>query len=156
MPTHQMESHGARPASVFISYSHADEQHRTVLDKHLRLLQRQGAVSVWHDRRITAGDEWRGEIHRELNHADVVLLLVSVDFLASDYCYDVELKRAMERHEAGEARVVPIYLRVCDAGSAPFGKLQGIPDPESPLAEARNPDRWWTEVVRGIRQALAR
>ena len=82
---------------------------------------------VWHDRRIAPGQEWAGEIDDALEHADVVLLLVSADFLASDYCYDKEMTRALTRHEQGSARVVPVILRPCDWQSSPFGKLQALP-----------------------------
>ena len=93
---------------LFYSYPHRDEELRNELDKHLSILKRQGVIDGWHDRRILAGKEWEGEIDEHLNTAHVVLLLISSDFIASDYCYDVEMKRAMERHEAGEALVIPI------------------------------------------------
>ena len=100
-----------RPIEVFFSYAHRDEALRDELAKHLRLLERQGIITRWHDRRITGGTEWAGAIDEHLRTAQIILLLISADFLASDYCYDVEVRRAMDRHEAGEARVVPIILR---------------------------------------------
>ena len=96
---------------AFVSYSHRDDRLRAELETHLKLLQRTGALQLWTDRRITAGDEWKGQIDENLERADLILLLVSADFMNSDYCFDIELKRAMERHEAGEARVVPIIVR---------------------------------------------
>jgi hypothetical protein len=104
------------PVSVFISYSHADQKLREELEKHLSILRRLGAIATWHDRQITAGEEWRGTIDENLRSVGLVLLLVSPDFMASDYCFDVEVNCAMKRHEAGEARVVPIILRSGDAG----------------------------------------
>src|SRR3954447_7241910 len=91
----------AAPISLFYSYSHKDEALRDELETHLSLLRRQGVISGWHDRRIAAGTEWAGQIDRHLEAADVILLLVSAGFLASDYCYDIEMRRALERHVAG-------------------------------------------------------
>src|SRR3712207_4117256 len=90
---------------LFYSYSHEDEELRKKLETHLALLRRQGIISEWHDRKILAGQEWAGEIDEHLNSAQLILLLISADFIASNYCYDKEMTRAMERHEAGEARV---------------------------------------------------
>ena len=96
---------------VFYSYSHKDEALRDELEKHLALLKRQGLITNWHDRRIGAGDEWRDQIDAHARSAQIILLLISADFLASDYCYDVEMKLALERHAAHEAVVIPIILR---------------------------------------------
>lgn len=101
-------------ANVFFSYSHKDEPLRDELEVHLAMLKREGAISAWHDRKILAGDVLNGEIYARLNDAQVVLLLVSPDFLASAYCYDVEVERAMQLHEQGRARVIPVILRPCD------------------------------------------
>ena len=100
-----------KPARIFISYAHEDEDLRKEIEKQLAILCRQGLIETWHDRRIGAGTEWAGAIDRELEAADIILLLVSADFLASDYIYDIELKRAMERHEAGTVTVIPVILR---------------------------------------------
>ena len=99
------------PIELFISYSHKDDALREQLDTHLSLLKRQGVIEAWHDRRIGAGQEWAGAIDEHLNSAASILLLVSADFLASDYCYDLEMKRALERHDAGDAWVIPVILR---------------------------------------------
>jgi internalin A len=139
---------------VFYSYSHKDEELRDELEKHLSLLKRQGVIRGWHDRRITAGKEWTGQIDEHLNSAGVILLLVSADFLASDYCYDVEVKRAMERHEAGEAVVIPLILRSVDWQSAPFGKLQAFPKDARPVTSWTNQDEAFTDIAIGIRKAV--
>src|SRR5437879_5975950 len=102
------------PVEVFCCYSHADEAWLRKLETHLSLLQRQGLISLWHDRRIVPGTDWAETIDTHLETASVILLLVSADFLASDYCYSIEMKRALERQEAGEARVVPILARSVD------------------------------------------
>ena len=114
-------------ASVFFSYSHDDEPHRDQPEKHLALLNRQGLIQAWHDRRISAGNDFADAIDQELERAEIVLLLVSSSFLASDYCYSREMERAMERQEAGLARVIPVIVRPCDWHTAPFGHLNAIP-----------------------------
>lgn len=145
---------GNQLSTLFFSYSHTDEDLRDRLETHLAMLKRQGVIEAWHDRRIVAGDKLGGSIDRELNRADVILLLVSPDFLASDYCYDVEVKRAMERHEAGEARVIPVILRACDWHSAPFGKLLAVPTDGKPIRSWADLDEAFLDVVRRIRAAL--
>jgi hypothetical protein len=79
------------PLKVFFSYAHADEAHRKTLAKHLSPLEDEGHIAVWHDRKITGGRAWAGAIDAALRSADIVLLLISADFLDSDYCNDVEL-----------------------------------------------------------------
>jgi hypothetical protein len=143
------------PVEVFVSYSHRDEALRRALEDHLALLRRQGVISVWHDRRISAGTEWAGQIDEHLASAGVILLLVSSAFLASDYAYDKELSRALERHQAGQARVIPIILRPVDWKDAPFAKLQVLPKDARPVTSWSNRDEAWRDVARGIREAVA-
>lgn len=139
---------------VFYSYSHRDERLRKDLANHLSILRRQGVISEWHDRKIGAGSEWAGEIDQHLNTAQVILLLISPDFLASDYCYDVEMKRAIERHDAGEARVIPVILRPVDWKGAPFGKLQALPKDARPVTQWRTLDEAFVSIAQGIRRAV--
>ena len=139
-------------AHVFFSYSHADEALRNELEKHLSVLRREDVITTWHDRRIGAGEELHGQINDQLNSADIVLLLVSADFLASDYCYDVEMIRAMERHERGEARVIPIILRPCDWHGALFGALMAVPADGKPVTKHASLDDGFFEVARAIRE----
>ncbi len=101
-----------------------------------------------------AGDEFKGEIDKHLNSARVILLLVSPDFLASDFCWNVEMLRAMERHEQGEARVIPIILRVCNWSSAPFRKLQALPTDAVPVTKFSDRDEAFTDIERGIRDVV--
>jgi hypothetical protein len=136
---------------IFLSYSHKDENLRDELGKHLSLLKRQQIISAWHDRNISAGTEWASQISEHLETAKVILLLISADFLASDYCFDIEVKRAMERHNKGEARVIPIILRPTDWSSAPFGRLQALPNDAKPITTWENQDLAFANVVKGIR-----
>lgn len=135
--------------TVFFSYSHKDELLRDELAKLLSLLQRDGTISAWHDRQISAGTEWANDIDSNLNSADLILLLISSDFLASDYCHQVELKRAIERHEKGEARVIPIILRPCRWQSAWFSKLQLLPKNGEPVTKWADRDDAFTNIVEG-------
>ena len=137
---------------VFFSYSHKDESLRDELATHLKLLQRQGIISAWHDRGIPAGAEWDRQINYHLQRARIILLLVSADFLASDYCWDMEVNQAMQRHEAGEATVIPIILRPCDWTSTPFGKLQTLPKDARPITTWENKDEAFSEIARVIRE----
>lgn len=149
------ETSSSAPFEVMISYSHQDESLKNELRKHLSLLRRQGVISEWHDRDISPGTGWSGEIASHLERAQIILLLVSPDFLASDYCFDIEMKRAIERHERGEARVIPIFLRPCDWTGAPFGKLQGLPTDAEPVTSPRwsSRDEAFSIIARGIRAA---
>lgn len=141
-------------SELFFSYSHVDEEYRDQLERHLSLLKRNGAISTWHDRRIVAGEPLEGTISEAMERADIILLLVSPDFIASDYCFDIEMKRAMERHRAGEARVVPVIIRHCDWQSAPFGKLLGTPRDGKPVSAWSNKDEAFLDVVNSIKAAL--
>lgn len=146
----------ASTIEIFFSYSHKDEVLREELEKHLSLLKRQGYITYWHDRKISAGTEWAGEIDAHLNTAQIILLLVSPDFMASDYCYDIEMKRALERHERGEARVIPIILRPVDWQNAPFGKLKALPTDAKPIFSSKwhTLDEAFFDVAEGIREAI--
>ncbi len=142
--------------SVFFSYSHADETLRDELEKQLSMLKRQGVIETWHDRRIGAGEEIDRAIDERLNGDDIILLLVSPDFIASRYCYDVEMKRAMERHQAGEAIVIPVILRPCDWQPAPFGKLNASPPDGKPITKWTDRDEAFLEVAKAVRKAAER
>jgi tetratricopeptide (TPR) repeat protein len=142
----------AQAIEVFYSYSHMDEGLRDQLENHLAMLKRDGVIQGWHDRRISGGQEWEGEIDAHMKSADIILLLVSSDFLASNYCYDIEVTTAMERHEAKEARVIPIILRPCDWNTAPFGKLQALPKDVIPVRKWSDQDEAFLDIAKGIRR----
>ncbi|MCI0662643.1 MAG: toll/interleukin-1 receptor domain-containing protein [Acidobacteria bacterium] len=148
-------SQAPQPIEIFYSYSHEDEILRVKLEKHLSVLRRNGMIKGWHDRNISAGTEWKDSISEHLESARVILLLVSSDFLASDYCYDKEMMRAMERHEKGSARVIPVILRKCDWQDAPFGKLQALPKDAKPVKSWGDIDEALVDVVTGLRRVIA-
>lgn len=136
------------PIEVFISYAHKDEELCNELIKHIALLKRNGIISAWYDRDISAGTEWKGTIDSRLESAGIVLLLVSPDFVNSDYCYDVEMKRALELHASGKKCVIPIILRPVDWQDAPFGKLQGLPKDCKPITIWGTQDEAFLDIVR--------
>lgn len=141
---------------VFFSYCHADEDLRNQLEKQLAILKRQGVIETWHDRCIGAGEELDGAIKAELESCDIILLLVSADFLNSNYCYDIEMTRAMERHAAGDAVVIPVILRSCLWTDAPFGKLNASPPDGKPVMQWPDRDAAFTEVAKAIKGAAQR
>ena len=143
-----------QPINVFFSYSHKDESLMTELSNHLSTLKRNAAIREWHDRKIMPGEKWAEEIAEQINQAQVVLLLVSSDFLASNYCYENEMNHAMKRQERGEALVIPIILRDCLWRDAPFGKLQALPKDGTPVKDWPDQDKAFTNIAEGIRAAV--
>jgi hypothetical protein len=139
---------------VFISYAHADEFYRKELEKHLSVLARNGYIDTWNDRELIAGQVWGDQISSELEEAQIILLLISSDFLASNYCYDIEMKRAIERHKKQEAIVVPIIIRFCDWSNTPFSLIQGLPLDAKPVRDWPDPDQAFLNVVEGIKTLL--
>jgi len=140
------------PLEVFLSYAHEDAELQDKLLTHLSQLQREGVIAIWHDRQITGGREWAGDIDNHLQTAHLILLLISSDFLASEYCNDVEVRCALARHERGEARVIPIILRPADWQTALFGKLQCLPENARAVTAWRNQDKAFLAVAQGIRR----
>src|SRR5690349_20333746 len=136
---------------LFYSYAHEDGELRKELDKYLAILRTDGIIECWYDRQITAGEEWKGKIDANLNSADIILLLISADFFNSDYCRDVELRRAMARHEQGEAVVIPVILRPSPWKKATFSKLQALPTDGEPVTTwPHGRDAAFTDVSEGI------
>jgi hypothetical protein len=143
------------PFSIFISYAHKDERFRRELERHLAFLRREGRLVVWHDRMLCAGDAWRGCIGEHLRTADIILLLISSDFAASDYCWDVEMKLAMERRERGSAIVVPILVRsVAGWAESPLGRLQVLPRDARPVSSWRNRDEAYRNIAEGLHDLI--
>lgn len=139
-----------RAMKVFYCYARKDKALRDELEKHLEPLRRSGQITVWYDREIQPGMEWKREIDKHLNASDIFLLLISPNFMRSDYCYGVEMRRALERHETGEARVVPIILRPVDWKSTPVGELQVLPAEGKPIITWRRRDEAFQDVAKGI------
>jgi hypothetical protein len=139
--------------TLFFSYSHEDEELRNELETHLALLKRQEVISSWHDRRIIAGSDLNQAVNSELESSQIILLLVSAHFLASDYCYEKEMKRALEKHKDGSAVVIPVILHPCDWHSAPFGHLRATPTDGKPISTYPNQHEAFAIVAKDVREA---
>jgi TIR domain-containing protein len=104
---------------------------------------------------ITAGKEWQQAIDYQLESADCVLLLVSPDFMESDYCYSIEMERALERHREGSALVIPVIVRPVLWRNTLLGALQALPKDGKPVTDWARLDRAWLNVIEGLRLVLA-
>lgn len=143
-----------RSVKLFYSYAHKDELLRDQLETHLKILERRKLIDPWHDRKIIAGEKWEDKIDENFERADVILLLVSADFIASNYCWDVEIKRALEREKAHEARVIPVIIRDVNWKDAPFAHLQGLPTDGKAVELWGNRDSAWRNVSEGIERVV--
>ena len=143
-----------RPVRIFISYAHEDEPFREDLGVHLSVLLRLGLVDIWHDRRLLPGDEFRQHIDGHLEQADVILFLVSPHFTASDFCWQLEMQRALERHREGTARAVPVIVRHSDWRSTRLGGLTALPKDGRPVKAWPDPDEAWLDVVAGLKRII--
>lgn len=142
------------PIEVFISYSRKDKLLRDQLADQLANLRRQNIIRDWFDGDIVPGTEWRKQIQQHLESAQIILLLISADFMASDFCYSAEMTRVLQRHEAGKARVLPILLRPTDYEGAPFSELLLLPSDGKPITTWTNQDAAFADIVAGIRRAI--
>ncbi len=139
---------------VFISYSHKDQAFREELEIHLSNLKRHNIISSWYDGDITPGAEWERQIMERLTSAQIILLLISADFIHSDFCSSIEMKQAIDRHNAGEACVIPVLLRPTDWQGAPFDKLKMLPNDAKAVTKWRSRDDAFADIVQGIRAAI--
>jgi len=135
---------------IFCSYSSKDERFREELETHLKILEHAGYIDFWTFRRIAPGGDWQKEILTGLDRANVILALVSANFLASEYCRDVEMQLALKRHRAGTAIVVPVILKTCVWKVTEFAQLQALPTGAKPVSHWRSHDDAWTDVVHGL------
>ncbi|MFL5656114.1 MAG: toll/interleukin-1 receptor domain-containing protein [Ktedonobacteraceae bacterium] len=138
---------------IFYCYARKDEKLRDELEKHLGPLKRSGWIITWHDHEIQPGAERESEIDARLRKADIILLLVSPDFIHSDYC-DAQMHRALERHKAGEVRVIPVILRPVDWKATPLSELQVLPEYANPITRWSDRDEAFESVVMGIREIV--
>jgi tetratricopeptide (TPR) repeat protein len=138
------------PLKLFYCYAHEDRPFRAELNTHLALLERQQLFKSWFDGEIKAGAVWEQEINQHLSTSHLIVLFVSADFFNSDYCYHHEMKRALERHKIGTARVIPIIVRPVYWENAPFAKLQVLPPEAKPVSTWQNRDEVWYEIARQI------
>lgn len=142
---------GSKALTLFISYSHADEALKSELLKHLTPLKRLKLIDTWHDRKLKAGDDLDHEISSNLEKADIAIFLLSVDFINSQYCYDVELEKALELHAKGSLVVVPVVLRNCLWQHTPLAKLLALPKDGRAVTAWADRDEALTDVAEGLR-----
>src|SRR5437763_5483465 len=137
-------SNAPAPIQVFCSYAQQDEKWLRKLETHLSLLKHQGLIATWHNRLVLLGTNWTQDVDSHLHSASIILLLISADFLASDYCYGSEMKRALERESLNEAYVIPILVRPVDWKKAPFAHLKVLPTDAKPITRWSNQDEAYT------------
>lgn len=139
---------------AFVSYARKDEKHRIALSSHLSALVKQKLLRTWSDRSLSPGQEWADGIDEALAEARLIICLVSPDFIASQYCWDVELPYAMSRHEAGVARTVPVIVRPVDWEETTLGRLHALPSGAKPITTWGNRDMAWTDVAKNLRRVI--
>jgi tetratricopeptide (TPR) repeat protein len=139
---------------LFYCYARKDKPLRDELEIHLSWLKRRFQLTNWHDREILPGEEWEQAIDKNLNTAHLIILLISPDFMASDYCFGKEMRRALERHKEGTCRVIPIILRPTYWEDAPFSSIQLLPTNAKPITSWPNPDEAFQDVVTEISRTI--
>ena len=140
---------------LFISYAHKDERMKDELVMRLKLLQAQGLVDCWHDRMIEVGEEWDRHIMRELDSADIILMLVTSASLASDYIRTKEMENALQRSSRGEAAVFPVILEHCQWQLTPLKDFQALPEDAKPVRDWKPQRNGWYNVMEGLRKKIA-
>lgn len=140
---------------AFVSYSHKDGKFLEELQKHLNLLQQERILESWSDRMLLAGQDWDGVINENLQAANLILLLVSADFLNSRYVLNTEIPLAMDKHQSGQARVIPVILDETDWKMQPFKILQALPSGGKPVSKWRSRRSAAADVAAGIRVLLS-
>jgi replicative DNA helicase len=142
------------PVKIFCSYSHKDENLREELETHASSLMREKLVEIWHDRKIPPGQIWEDAIDIHLEESEIVILLISPNFIASNYCYGKELTRALEKDANGQAKVIPVIIRPTDWLGAPFSKFQALPKDGKAITTWDNKDEAWLSVVQGLKNSV--
>jgi TIR domain len=149
-----MQTEPTAVISIFASYAPQDTPLQRELKEHLRPLQRAGLIELWPDRDMSAGTEWEQQSSQLFHAAQIILLLVSIDYLNSDYCSGVEMKQALERHERGEVWLLPLLVRPCFWNRSPLGKLQVLPNNGQPVTTWANREEAWLDVVQALSRVI--
>ena len=149
-----MATEAKKPLKLFYCYTRVDKLLRDELDIHLSSLKRQQLIISWYDGEIGPGCEWEEEINTQLRNANIILLLVTPNFIASDYCYSIEMERALERHKEGTARVIPIILRRTYWDETPFSSLQALPTDAKPVTQWQDRDEAFWDITINIRKTI--
>lgn len=144
------------PIEIFFSYAHKDEDLMNDVRRQLIIFERRGQIIKWYDRMILPGEEWENHIDSRLRQAQIILLFVSPSFIESKYCYDIEVREALKRHESNEAHVIPIILRPCAWEEAPFSKLQALPLDGRAVSQWEDRDQVCLDVARSVMKVVRR
>lgn len=139
---------------VFLSYSHADEKYKEELDKHFAALKRSDKVETWNDREMAAGTRFDDDIKNHLNQDDIIILLISSDFIASDYCYNIEMQKAIERANNNECKVIPIIVRPCLWTETPIKDILSLPKDGKPISKYEDRDEAYLEIVSAVNNMI--
>jgi len=139
---------------IFISYAHKDEFYKNELLKHLSNLQRKGIIDGWHDRLIKPGEKWNESIKCALYECQVIVCLISADFLASEYIHNTEIKIALERYAKGEVLIIPVIVRPCNWDDSDLGKFQALPKDAKALSTWENMDEGLLSVAQGVKKII--
>jgi len=139
---------------LFISYAHEDELHLKQLTNRVKGLERQELIESWSDNEILPGMDWDDEIKSQLADADVIIFLISPDFIASEYIHKVELKNAVKRHNESEVIIIPVVIRPCDFSSLEIKKFQALPKGAKPISKWEDKDDAWLDVLQGIKKVI--
>jgi hypothetical protein len=150
----QSERH-PRPLHIFLSFAHEDRAYRDALDKHLTALQVAGFIDDWYKQEILPGSEWQNVVDEQFDRADIILLFITPDYIASNYLYSVQMKKALEKHDAGIARVIPILFRPTSWYNLPFAKLQALPKGSNlTVSESKNKDRTYVKIIEELKRVI--
>ena len=139
---------------IFFSYAHEDEELMDDVRRQLIIDERNGQIIKWHDRKIPPGENWNKQIDTHLEDADIILLFISPDFIESRYCYEIEGQRALQRYEAGEAKLIPVILRPCRWESSPFGEIQALPLDGKPVSQWADRDEACLNIANGVMKVV--
>jgi hypothetical protein len=143
------------PVEIFFSYAHEDEALMDQVRRQLVIFDRLNIIRKWHDRMISPGSEWKGQIDTGLLQAQIILLFISPDFFESDYCYNIEMKEALSRHNSGQARIIPIILRPCHWQTSPLSHIQVLPTDGKPVTTWDNLDEACLNIATGVMNAIS-
>ncbi len=139
---------------VFLSYCHTDEEYKDKLNAHLAPLKRNNKIEAWNDRKLVAGSFFDAEIKRHLNEDDIIILLISADFINSDYCYEIEMQRALERMKNKDAILLAVIIRPCLWQETPLKDIQVLPKDGTPISTYANEDEGYLYVVKSIKEII--
>lgn len=149
-----IEKRKNKKIKVFLSYSHKDIKYKQELDKHLTPLKTSERIETWNDEELKVGSEFNQEIKERLESYDIIVLLISSDFLSSDYCRDIEMENAIKRAKAQQCHIVPVIVRPCMWKETPIKEFLALPKEGKPINKYKEKDDAYLEVASGIKKIV--